>query len=352
MAGEAEVLGALLGANDAATRARVREMPIRAIMAPPMAWATPAMRASEAAALFDQAGVDTLPVVDAYSSYLGLVTRSDLVQDLVRPFRPPTVGGMATPLGVYLTTGAVSGGAGTLGLMLTGFVMFLVLLLAQGVGWAVRQQLLAAFDAPLQMLPMTVRAALGNLFPYAIQYALFLLLLRFSPIAGFHAAEHQVVHAIERAEPLLVDTVRQMPRVHPRCGTNLVAGVLILFMGGSVLSPFLGRWGDVGGFALSFVFAMAYWRNVGAWLQQHLTTRPATDAQIESAIRAANEVLQRHSHAPYAPIRPAARLWRMGFLQILGGFMLGIALLTLVYLSLPGPVRAALAPWLGELLLL
>jgi CBS domain-containing protein len=74
-------------------------------MTPATVFVTPATRTSEAAALLDESGADALPVVDANGAYLGLVARSDLVQDLVRPFKPPLVGGMATPLGVYLTTG-------------------------------------------------------------------------------------------------------------------------------------------------------------------------------------------------------------------------------------------------------
>jgi hypothetical protein len=66
--------------------------------------------------------------------------------------------------------------------------------------------------------------------------------------------------------------------------------------------------------------ALLYWRSFGSWLQQHVTTRPATDKQIESALTAAREVLARHSAAPDAPIRPLNRLWRMGLPQILLGF--------------------------------
>jgi uncharacterized protein YqhQ len=36
-----------------------------------------------------------------------------------------------------------------------------------------------------------------------------------------------VVHAIERGEPLLAESVRAMPRVHPRCGTNIVAAAFL-----------------------------------------------------------------------------------------------------------------------------
>jgi CBS domain-containing protein len=354
MASEAEVLGALLGATDAAGRARVRQMPIRAIMTPPAAWTTPGMRASEAASLFHTSGVDALPVVDANATYLGMIARSDLVQDLVRPFRPPTVGGMATPLGVYLTTGAVSGGAGAPALVLTGLVMSLAHLLAQSVGWAGRSWLITFFGPHLAFLPHGLRGALGDFVPYALQFALFLLLLRLSPIAGFHAAEHQVVHALERAEPLLVETVRQMPRVHPRCGTNLVAGMLILLLGGMLFSSILGAWSQTGlgfsfSFLLSFLVALSFWRNLGAWLQQHFTTRPATDAQIESGIRAARELLEQHGRAPYTAPRPFVRLWRMGFLQILTGFATGHGLLALGCHYWP-PLRRALGPLADALL--
>nr|CAA9226971.1 hypothetical protein AVDCRST_MAG63-787 [uncultured Armatimonadetes bacterium] len=341
MAGEGDVLAALLGTPDAAARARVRELPVRAVMAAPAPYATPGMRVSDVILLFDDARLDVLPVIDAHGVYLGLIARSDLVQDLVRPFRPPTVGGMATPLGVYLTTGAVSGGAGTSALLLLGLVMFLVHLLAVGVAQAGQNWLAGAFGPQISALPFAFRVAMDNLFVFVVQFALLLTLLRLSPIAGYHAAEHQVVHAMERAEPLLLDTVRAMPRVHPRCGTNLVAGMLILLGGGGLLSLFLDEWA----YGVAFIAAITYWRTVGGWLQQHFTTRPATDAQLESGIRAARELLEHHGRAPYSPARPLARLWRMGFLQILGGFAAGyVLLLLLLYLS-PG-LRAAAGPWL------
>jgi CBS domain-containing protein len=61
-----------------------------------------------------------LPVVDASGSYRGMVSRADLVAALGQQVRPPVVGGMATPLGVWLTTGSLSGGAPPLGLFLSG----------------------------------------------------------------------------------------------------------------------------------------------------------------------------------------------------------------------------------------
>jgi hypothetical protein len=197
--------------------------------------------------------------------------------------------------------------------------------------------------AALAGLPPFSHTLLGEIFPMVAQFLIFLLLLRLSPIAGYHAAEHQVVHALERSEPLVVETVRAMPRVHPRCGTNLVAGALLLTLGAAVFAPLLRRLlgdsdGEMAGYILAIFPALVWWRSVGGWLQQHFTTRPATDAQIESGIRAARELLRAHDRAPFAPLRGRRvllRFWRMGFLQIMGGFSAGLGLLKLLTLVVP-----------------
>ena len=51
--------------------------------------------------------------------------------DALPPPAAPRLGGMATPLGVYLTDGVVSGGAGFWGLFLTGMVLGALALLSQ-----------------------------------------------------------------------------------------------------------------------------------------------------------------------------------------------------------------------------
>jgi CBS domain-containing protein len=329
LATESSIARALLTASDAGERDRVRQSEIADAVEALEAFAHPGERARVISARMDSVSRDVLPVLDAEGRFLGLVGRSDLVQDLIRPFRPPTIGGMATPTGVYLTTGAVSGGATALSLIATGLLMFLV------------QRLPIVAIDPLSHWcvqavgggPVAV-AVFGIVLPYIASLAIFLAAIRFSPISGYHAAEHQVVHAIERSEPLLVETVRAMPRVHPRCGTNLVAGVMICFGVGIPLSLLIGHFlptSDLAetGYVLGGIVALAYWRTVGSFLQQYVTTRPATDAQIESGIRAAREVLARHSAAPDAPIRPHARLWRMGMLPMVGGLVLGYALLML-----------------------
>jgi len=335
---EADLVARFLAATEPDERARVRQMSAREAMRPPEAWVTPGMRVSEAAPVFDDFGVDVLPVIEGGSEqrFLGLLGRSDLVRDLVRPFRPPVIGGMATPLGVYLTTGGVSGGVGTLALAATG-LLTLALQIVSATLFVGFLHLLPQTSLPFT-LPPAVRFALGESLALLLQTLFFLCLLRLSPLAGYHAAEHQVVHAIERGEPLRTETVRAMPRVHPRCSTNLVAGALLLWLTGSVLHPVVGVVGYLAGAAL----AVGYWRSAGAFLQRHFTTRPPTDRQIESGIRAAHAVLEAYGRAPFHVPPPHARLWRMGFFQIFLGAGTGLlALFGLAELFPP------LAQWLS-----
>src|SRR5262249_31439746 len=149
------------------------------------------------------------------------------------PPRPHSVGGMATPWGVYLTDGTLQAGAGNLALAVGGVLMGLMLAISyMGVGlacWALQHTLhwplytLWNADSPAEM-------TLGNSGWYVLQalsLVLFLVFMRALPLAGYHAAEHQAVHAMERGEPLCAEIVRRMPRVHPRCGTNLMAAGLV-----------------------------------------------------------------------------------------------------------------------------
>src|SRR2546423_10530097 len=64
----------------------------------------------------------------------------------------------------------------------------------------------------------------------ALPFPLFLLFVRALPLVQYHAAEHQAVHAMERGEPLDPEIVRRMPRVHPRCGTNIMAGGMVFLI--------------------------------------------------------------------------------------------------------------------------
>jgi CBS domain-containing protein len=344
MATEAALSRSLLAAGTPEERARVREMPIADIAEPAHWWAVPMMTASEVIVLFDRSGRDVLPVLGMDGVYCGLIGRGDLVRELSRPFNPPSIGGMATPLGVYLTTGRVSGGVGIVGLMLNGLTLFALLLTFTIVSsQASGMHLVTAASALLARVPGEVRTIAVTILANLLVGVAILVALRLSPVAGFHAAEHQVVHAIERGEPLMPENVRAMPRVHPRCGTNLVAGFSLfgaLYGALGFLPPSLSA-------VVAGAVALSYWRQLGSWLQTHFTTRPAKPAEIDSAIRAAHEVLDRHNRAPDRLATSSARLLRTGMLQVMLGFAVGIGITALLAWLSP-PLGVILNPVLRD----
>jgi uncharacterized protein YqhQ len=160
--------------------------------------------------------------------------------------------------------------------------------------------------------------------------ALFVALFRFSWVTGFHAAEHQVVHTLEAGDDLRPDIVAKQPRVHPRCGTNLVAGMFLLLMLLSVekppfevplLQPLLRGIAELNPLAALLLTAF-FWRRLGSWLQQHVTTRPANAAQLDSGIVAAEQLLQRYAARAGERLTFPRRLWNMGMVQVFAGYLL------------------------------
>jgi hypothetical protein len=83
----------------------------RAVMRPQVPFIPAAFSLHNALLALDRYECSALPVVDGSGSYRGMVSRADLIAALGQQVRPPVVGGMATPLGVWLTTGSLSGGA-------------------------------------------------------------------------------------------------------------------------------------------------------------------------------------------------------------------------------------------------
>jgi len=69
---------------------------------------------------FQQAGLKVLPVVDASGRCRGVLTRADVMAALAGTIMPPSIGGLATPVGVHLHSVTARGGVGDLGLLLTG----------------------------------------------------------------------------------------------------------------------------------------------------------------------------------------------------------------------------------------
>lgn len=129
-------------------------------------------------------------------------------------------------------------------------------------------------------------------------------------VFAYHGAEHKAVNAYEARVPLEAAAVRACSRFHPRCGTSFI---LIVMLVAIVVFSFLGRpalWLRitsritfiplVAGISYEIIRAGARYpwlRPViapGMWLQ-HLTTREPEDAQLEVAIRALREVVEREN---------------------------------------------------------
>lgn len=322
----ADLVPALRSAEGAARSAEMQR-PVADFMRPPTDVLRANMSPSEAAALFSETGRTMLPVLDDRDYYQGAVAAHDLlVPELPAP-RPARIGGMATPFGVYLTDGTVQAGVGNLALMCTGLVMTSLWLLAvggltwvfQAVSWLLKRPipllLLLGDDAP----PRNVWLGLAGIGESLLLFVLFMILMRFTRLAGYHAAEHQTVHAIERYEVLTPSAVARMPRAHPRCGTNLMAAVFVFFTVKQALIyvPALGGM-DVP-MIVAAVATLFVWRPIGTFLQERFTTKPADERELASGIKAGKALLERYLESP--PSRPslARRVWCSGMIQVMLG---------------------------------
>lgn len=127
-------------------------------------------------------------------------------------------------------------------------------------------------------------------------------------VFAYHGAEHKAVNAHEAGVPLDVPNVRAHSRFHPRCGTSFLLIVMIVAV---LVFSFLGRPGLllrvasrvaliplVAGVSYEIIRAGARYRlfrpliTPGLWLQR-LTTREPGEGEIEVAVRALRDVLER-----------------------------------------------------------
>lgn len=285
----------------------------------------PYVSGAEALRRLDEGPDKTLVVVDDQGNLMGLLSPTDLYPRRRVPPRPAAIGGMATPFGVYLTTGAVSGGPPKAAMILTGMVLFGLMLLGALLSMG------AAYGLAKLHAPIWAQDDLVSI----LTPVLFLLGMRLVPLAGIHAAEHQVVHAIERGEELRPEVVRRMPRVHPRCGTNLAAGAA-LFLG--VFECAWIPWDEVR-ILLAFLVTLFFWKPLGSFLQRYATTRPPSEKQIRMGIRSGEQLLSRYAESAVAVPGIPARIWNSGLLHVLTGSVLCLLLVkgicALFNISLP-----------------
>ena len=310
--------------------------PVRGWARRPLAVVGPRATIDEARNALIESSETTLPVVDDDGHYLGVVGFADFIEPIPVRTRPTMIGGMATPWGVYLTNGSIQAGVGNRALVGTGALMGALLTLAfLGLGIAAHMidtrlgsEVMAAFYS--EPSHSTV-ATLPSLLARALPMLVFLLLIRALPLAQFHAAEHQAVHAMERGEPLHPDVVKRMPRVHPRCGTNIMAAGLVFTAGFHGLQMVGGGWiGPTDSALLAALASLLIWRRVGAFLQTYFTTRTAGARHIASGLAAAEDLERKFQQSPPERPRILRRIWCMGLVQILVGVGISVTVTALL----------------------
>ncbi len=249
--------------------------------------------------------------------------------DSVTRLRAPRISGTAMPHGVFLSTGT-AGSASGFSLLLTGFAIVSLGLLAMVptylVVWLADQGLHRSLAAMMLQVGQPADPMVASLCRIGINlvgFFAFLSLLRLSPLAGYHAAEHMTVHAIEDFGVYGWEAhVRDMPRAHLRCGSNLLAGFLpALLIGGPLLasSPLLVPPLAVAGWMLR--------HRLGFFLQNTFTTKPPSEHQLAKGMEAGRIVLARWLKAPAPRLSVAQRIWRRGLPQMVVGVILAVQLL-------------------------
>ncbi|MDI9636662.1 DUF1385 domain-containing protein [Kamptonema cortianum] len=268
---------------------------------------------AEALRLLTEFSCDALAVTDDAGHVIGVITPSRLLARTDRQVRPRLVGGMATPLGVYLNAGGITGGVKGWGLFLAGASLFLTIIAAS----TIVNLLVYQFQTTLATVPHI------HLLIEFSTLLLFFFLLKLQPLAGYHAAEHMVVHAIEQGEELTMETVKRMPRVHPRCGTNLAVGLMI-FLG--IQSTTLIAETEVRTL-LGLLAVLFLYKPVGNFVQAAFTTRRPNEKQILAGIDAGNKLLENYRTARRSQVSIPTRILRSGLLHVMAGSM-AMALVT------------------------
>jgi len=137
-------------------------------------------------------------------------------------------------------------------------------------------------------------------------------------VSQYHAAEHMVVHALENLEPLSVSSASRMPRVHPRCGSNIVIVLVIFFL--AVFPPFDWRW------AAGALLLLPLARQLGGLAQHWFSTRTPGPQHLRSALRAAEAMLRNYAAHPSRRVTLLSRLWFSGLLHTAAGAAGSLAL--------------------------
>lgn len=140
-------------------------------------------------------------------------------------------------------------------------------------------------------------------FPILPVLLLFLLVMRFTAIGRYHGAEHKVVAAYEKHGEVTLDNARTSSRLHPRCGTNILAYILLA----GLLDPLIGWWGYA---ILQFILISEAWYifgqtrpsiTVGNFLQRFFTTTEPRRTELEVAVASINRLIPAEHGEPVDP---------------------------------------------------
>lgn len=259
---------------------------------------------------FTNKDVELIPLVSDLGLYTGYsITPFRMVTYVANSIKPRTIGGLATPLGVYLTDGYHNAGAGVLGLILTGIAFSIVINIIS---------IISLFCIE----PYTNSQTLLLIF----QLGSFLLILRLSPLVAYHSAEHQTIHAIERGVDLTLENVRNQPKEHERCGTNLMIlmfGLSLLFLLSIDFFKYLEVWQHSLILIVLSILVISNWKPLGMKLQKFFTTAKPNDKQLESGIKAGLELLNNYNNnSKPVKTRLFIKIWNMGIIQVLCSFMI------------------------------
>ena len=223
--------------------------------------------------------------------------------------------------------------SGDLSLMATGLGISLLgasaMVLTFIFAWLLEQVYAIPFSQVLLMFQATVEPGLGPWVDITLNLLLifsFLLLMRISPLSGYHAAEHKVIAAIEHFGEPTLERAKMMPRAHRRCGSNLLAGLLPLLLLGEPLwrvNPLL---------AMGVIFFGWMFRfHLGFLIQAVFATKEPNQRQLDAGLAAGKKVLARWRETAGVRLPPFVVFWRRGLLQMFAGLLVGFWLISNVY---------------------
>jgi hypothetical protein len=80
---------------------------------------------------------------------------------------------------------------------------------------------------------------------------------------------------------------------------------------------------------VAMLTTLFFWRPLGSLAQQYVTTKKPNPKQLQSGIKAANELIERYATAHVSTASIPLRIWNSGLLQVMAGS-------TLAYLATEG----------------